>query len=243
MKRGNSLHVIGGWVVMCHQVYIDHRCFKFVESSTELIGQKEYRQVIAEINRKLTPTSGGTDWELVQQNGLILGQDVGFDFALSVYYTLANLKVNGLAGFADGLELLLASVNTDTTVTHSDRRELLDWLNNKAVAELKSVRPSYVSLRALYRCESYCDRLHYMLNKQQPAYPVNYETLGYVIFDFIDSIERQFHTLCRSGLAPEPAIVTTMNSPTGVHSHWWTGLAFLIGAGVGSGAWLMRWFI
>jgi type VI secretion system protein VasL len=225
---------------MCRQVYIDHRCFKFVESNTELSVQKEYRQVIAEINRKLTPTSGATDWQLVQQNGLILGQEIGFDFALSVYYALANLKVNGLAGFADGLELLLTSVNSDTTVTQSDRRELLDWLNNKVVAELKNLRPGYASLRALYRCESYCDRLHYMLNKQQPAYPVNFETLGYVIFDNIDRIETQFQALCRSGLAPEPTVtIAPMVPPSSRHVSWWFGLAFLVGVGVGSGVWLM----
>jgi type VI secretion system protein VasL len=241
MKRGDSLHVIKVWVVMCHQVYIDRRCFKFVTTNAKLVEQKEYRQVMAEIQRKLTPLSGSTNWGLIQNNGVILGQEIGFDCRLSAYFTLANLKTNGLTGYADGLEVLLTSISCDQTITPSERRDLFDWLNDKVLTELKSVRPSYDSLRALYRCERYCDQLDHLLNNQQPTYSVNFETLGYVIFDYIDRIETQFHTLCRSGLAPEPAVTTPMVSTRSAYSNWWLGLAFLIG--VGSGAWLMRWFI
>lgn len=192
---------------MSNVIYIDNAFFRLTQDSNSIRVLEPYIRVREEINRRFNPIAGGSDWEAVKENCEVLARGPGIDFMMCGYYTVACLKTQGLAGFATGLELLsssLANQSSGDTKTAKMRKELLDWVNGRVVQELKALKPDHGTLRELYRAERFCDRLHQLVEKQSTDYKVDFEGVGFALFEHIDRIETQYHNLLKKQERSEP---------------------------------------
>ncbi len=66
------------------------------------------------------------------------------------------------------------------------------------VQELKALKPTYESLRDLYRAERHCELLHQLFEQQQTEYKVDFEGVRFALFEHIDRIETPYHSLLKS---------------------------------------------
>lgn len=192
---------------MSNVIYIDNAFFRLTQDSDSIRVLEPYIRVREEINRRFNPIAGGSDWEAVKENCEVLARGPGIDFMMCGYYTVACLKTQGLTGFATGLELLsssLANQSGGDTKTAKMRKELLDWVNGRVVQELKALKPDHGTLRELYRAERFCDRLHQLVEKQSTDYKVDFEGVGFALFEHIDRIETQYHNLLKKQERSEP---------------------------------------
>lgn len=231
---------------MSNILFIDNAYYRVCEQVDEIRHLDEYQKVRDEINRRFNPLAGSTDWELVRDCCDTLARKAGVDLMMSGYFAVASLKTQGLAGYANGLELLSACLNSQNKPDAKYakmHKEVLDWVNGKVVPELKAIKPNYESLRDLYRCERLCERIHHQLEKQQPDYPVDFESVGFVLFEHIDRIETQYHSLVKRQMqqqAQEPPKVLRS-----LHRKW-VGAAFVLGGLLfGAGVWayqVLPWF-
>lgn len=231
---------------MSNILFIDNAYYRICEHVDEIRHLDEYQKVRDEINRRFNPLAGSTDWELVRDCCDTLARKAGVDLMMSGYFAVASLKTQGLAGYANGLELLSACLNSQNKPDAKYakmHKEVLDWVNGKVVPELKAIKPNYESLRDLYRCERLCERIHHQLEQQQPDYPVDFESVGFVLFEHIDRIETQYHSLVKRQMqqqAQEPPKVLRS-----LHRKW-VGAAFVLGGLLfGAGVWayqVLPWF-
>ncbi|QXO15825.1 type VI secretion system ImpA family N-terminal domain-containing protein [Vibrio ostreae] len=231
---------------MSNILFIDNAYYRICEHVDEIRHLDEYQKVRDEINRRFNPLAGSTDWELVRDCCDTLARKAGVDLMMSGYFAVASLKTQGLAGYANGLELLSACLNSQNKPDAKYakmHKEVLDWVNGKVVPELKAIKPNYESLRELYRCERLCERIHHQLEQQQPDYPVDFESVGFVLFEHIDRIETQYHSLVKRQMqqqAQEPPKVLRS-----LHRKW-VGAAFVLGGLLfGAGVWayqVLPWF-
>ncbi|GAL16090.1 type VI secretion-related protein VasL [Vibrio astriarenae] len=156
-----------------------------------------YEAVRAEINRRASPSSGAIDWQQVKTQCEWLAKGPGIDLLIAGYWTVANMKVQGLSGLGNGLELLNAVVSMlpdgDSKIAKG-RKDILEWVNARVVEELKVLKPNVEKLRDLYRCERYCDQLHQMMQLKQPTLAVNFENIGFVLFEHVDRLEAKWYT-------------------------------------------------
>ncbi|CAH8190384.1 Type VI secretion-related protein VasL [Vibrio aestuarianus] len=185
---------------MSNTIFIDHARFHLIEDSAAIRNLDTYQRVKDEINRRHNPLSGGSDWAVVKEACETLAKGPGIDLLLCGYYTVACLKMQGLVGYANGLELLcacLSNLHQPDVKAAKMRKEVLDWVNARVVRELKDLRPNYESLRDLYRCERFCERLNTILESQQPDCLVDFEGVGFAIFEHIDRLETQYHSLLK----------------------------------------------
>ncbi|OOF34039.1 type VI secretion system ImpA family N-terminal domain-containing protein [Salinivibrio costicola] len=176
---------------------IDNQPFRVIQDVQPLRDDERYQAIRDQINKRHSPLSGGTDWQFVKDNCQALASEQGIDLLLSGYYTVAALKIGGLAGLANGLELILACLNNEDAVSEKRaraRKEALEWVNARVQGELNQIKPDQQALRELYRCEKLCDTLYHVLEQQQPKYVVDYEGIAYVLFEHIDRIETRFHS-------------------------------------------------
>ncbi len=183
---------------MSVSLFIQNTYYVINLDSPSLRAYPAYQSVRDEINRRMSPLSGGTDWQQVNHHCEWLAKGPGVDLLMASYWAVANLKTQGLEALANGLELLNAIVSmlpqaSDNKVS-SGRKDSLDWVNARAVQELKALRPDISLLRALYRCERYCDQLHRMIALKQPQHAVNFEGIGFALFEHIDRLEAQLYT-------------------------------------------------
>ncbi|HGF5073405.1 type VI secretion system ImpA family N-terminal domain-containing protein [Vibrio parahaemolyticus] len=182
---------------MSVSLFIQHTHYVITLESETLRKTSAYEAVRSEINRRLSPLSGGVDWEQVRTQCEHLAKGLGVDLLMAGYWSIANLKTQGLDGFANGLELLNAIVSMLSSCdvkTECGRKDILTWVNARAVEELKALKPGMNHLRALYRCERYCEQLHRMMAQLQPSYSVNYENIGFALFEHIDRLEAALYT-------------------------------------------------
>lgn len=231
---------------MSNILFVDNAYYRICEHVDEIRHLDEYQKVRDEINRRFNPLAGSTDWELVRDCCDTLARKAGVDLMMSGYFAVASLKTQGLAGYANGLELLSACLNSQNKPDAKYakmHKEVLDWVNGKVVPELKAIKPNYESLRELYRCERLCERIHHQLEQQQPDYPVDFESVGFVLFEHIDRIETQYHSLVKRQMqqqAQEPPKVLRS-----LHRKW-VGAAFVLGGLLfGAGIWayqVLPWF-
>ncbi|WP_417500324.1 type VI secretion system ImpA family N-terminal domain-containing protein [Methylophaga sp.] len=231
---------------MSNILFIDNAYYRICEHVDEIRHLDEYQKVRDEINRRFNPLAGSTDWELVRDCCDTLARKAGVDLMMSGYFAVASLKTQSLAGYANGLELLSACLNSQNKPDAKYakmHKEVLDWVNGKVVPELKAIKPNYESLRELYRCERLCERIHHQLEQQQPDYPVDFESVGFVLFEHIDRIETQYHSLVKRQMqqqAQEPPKVLRS-----LHRKW-VGAAFVLGGLLfGAGVWayqVLPWF-
>ncbi len=183
---------------MSVSLFIQHTHYVITLESETLRKTSAYEAVRSEINRRLNPLSGGVDWEQVRTQCEHLAKGPGVDLLMAGYWSIASLKTQGLDGFANGLELLNAIVSmlsSGDVKTESGRKDILTWVNARAVEELKALKPGMNHLRALYRCERYCEQLHRMIAQLQPSHSVQYESIGFALFEHIDRLEAALYTV------------------------------------------------
>ncbi|WP_038176955.1 type VI secretion system ImpA family N-terminal domain-containing protein [Vibrio pacinii] len=182
---------------MSTTIFLDHNVYHIVSDSQAIRHLEHYQQVRDEINARFNPLSGGTNWQAVYECCEALAKGPGIDLLLSSYMTIAKLKIEGLTGYANGLELImqcLLVLPKPDTKSAKMRKEVLDWVNGKAIPELKKMKPTQEQLRDLYRSERLCERINDWLTLQQPEQRVNFEGVGFVLFEHIDQIETRYHT-------------------------------------------------
>lgn len=181
---------------MSVSVYVEHRLFHLVNDSDEIRKSHVYDEIKGEINKQNSPFSGGTDWELVKNKCTLIADKSGIDLLLCCYYTVAITKLQGVTGLANGLELLAASLLVSLTDNKNSnkRKELIEWVNNSIIKEIKLLKPSYEKLRDLYRCERYCEQIDRTFTEKQPEYVANMDGVAYVIFEHIDRLEIQYRS-------------------------------------------------
>lgn len=234
---------------MSVSLFIQNTYYVINLDSPSLRAYPAYQSVRDEINRRMSPLSGGTDWQQVNHHCEWLAKGPGVDLLMASYWAVANLKTQGLEAFANGLELLNAIVSmlpqaTDNKVS-SGRKDSLDWVNARAVQELKALRPDISLLRALYRCERYCDQLHRMIALKQPQHAVNFEGIGFALFEHIDRLEAQLYT---TKIEPMPPVVVPQDTSQPPQRRSWLRwgmagalLVFIAVSGVLVYQWQHRW--
>ncbi|MBE3756819.1 type VI secretion protein [Vibrio parahaemolyticus] len=233
-------------IVMSVSLFIQNTYYVITLESQTLRGYPVYEAVREEINRRLNPLSGGVDWQQVKTHCEWLAKGPGIDLLMAGYWTVASLKIQGLSGLANGVELLNAIVSMlpkgDTKVA-SGRKDILEWVNARAVEELKALKPDMESLRALYRCERYCEQLHRMMEQKQPTHSVNFEGIGFALFEHIDRLETQLYTASKAPVT-EVADVTAKVAPP---SSWrrlgrfMSAGMLMIAAMIGAYQWFHYW--
>lgn len=184
-------------VSMSNTVLLDQVVYHITSDSDSIRHLESYQKVRDEINSRFNPLSGGTNWQEVYDACELLAKGPGVDLLMSSYLTIAKLKIEGLPGYANGLELIMQSLSLlakPDSKSAKMRKEVLDWLNSKAIPELKKMNPSQEQLRDLYRSERICERIHHWITLQQPEVEVDFEGVGFVLFEHIDQIETRYHT-------------------------------------------------
>ncbi|OLQ90617.1 type VI secretion protein [Vibrio panuliri] len=182
---------------MSKTVLLDQVVYHITPDSQSIRNREEYQKVRDEINGRFNPLSGGTQWLEVHHACEQLAKGPGIDLLMCGYLTVAKLKIEGLSGYANGLELLMQCLTIlpePDSKTAKKRKEVLSWVNSKVLPELKQLKPTQEQLRALYRCENMCDRIHQWMALQQPDVSVDFDGVGYVLFEHIDHIETRYHT-------------------------------------------------
>ncbi|EHU4915519.1 ImpA family type VI secretion system protein [Vibrio vulnificus] len=226
---------------MSNVIFIDNLCYRLTSDSQEIRGLEPYFKIREEINRRFNPIVGGTDWQCVKEQCELLAFHQGMDFLVCGYYAVACLKTQGLSGYAKGMELMSASLANQgecDVKSAKIRKEILDWVNARVVHELKTLKPNYESLRDLYRAERYCERLHQLFEYQQTEYKVDFEGVGFALFEHIDRIETHYHSLLKKQNKNQMPEIKLWQK-----NH---GLAVLGGLGIAigliSGYWVWPWF-
>jgi type VI secretion system protein VasL len=169
------------------------RKYRLAEDENTLRDVSEYQQVRSEINRRVSPLTGGTDWENVFKLCATIGQRDGFDLLLAVYYTVAAVKIQGLKGMSDGLELQAAVIQhqgADSLFPAVKRVDLFNWMIGHIASEIRALKPGKAQLRDLYRCERACNSLYELLNEIQPENVPDLEAIAFHIFEHIDRLEQ-----------------------------------------------------
>nr|WP_254868904.1 type VI secretion system ImpA family N-terminal domain-containing protein [Vibrio hepatarius] len=151
-----------------------------------------YHKIKDSINSRTSFLFGVTHWEEVHEMCTSLGTTDGLDFLTSSYYSVASLKVLGLKGLADGLELMLACYAQDIEhkeLTSHRKKEMIEWMISKVLSDLKVANPNKDSLRDLYRCERALQELYELCKRYQPQELPNIESVAFIIFEYIDTLE------------------------------------------------------
>lgn len=178
-------------------LFLDHHLYHIALDASSVRHLDGYQRVRDEINARFNPLSGGTNWQTVYECCEALAQGPGVDLLLSSYMTIAKLKIEGLSGFANGLELMmqcLLCLPKADSKSAKMRKEVFDWVNGKAIPELKKMKPTQEQLRDLYRSENLCQRINDWIAIEQPEHQVDFEGIGFVLFEHIDLIETRYHT-------------------------------------------------
>jgi type VI secretion system protein VasL len=185
---------------MSHILYIENDRFILNPLPEFLTSHSCYQKLKRELHRKITPLSGGIDWPLVVEECHLIGKEIGLDVEIAIYLSVGGIKVSGLSGFGDGLELLYASLSVHQKGRDRNIREvesLLRWANKQVLKELEDVRTSYEVLRDLYRIERLCERISYLLIHQFDQSSLDFESIGYAIFEHIDAIETSYQAVLK----------------------------------------------
>ncbi|WP_368484170.1 type VI secretion system ImpA family N-terminal domain-containing protein [Vibrio hepatarius] len=166
--------------------------FTVGSKSTLLRENDTYHKIKDSINSRTSFLFGVTHWEEVHEMCTSLGTTDGLDFLTSSYYSVASLKVLGLKGLADGLELMLACYAQDIEhkeLTSHRKKEMIEWMISKVLSDLKVANPNKDSLRDLYRCERALQELYELCKRYQPQELPNIESVAFIIFEYIDTLE------------------------------------------------------
>ncbi|WP_219079218.1 type VI secretion system ImpA family N-terminal domain-containing protein [Vibrio parahaemolyticus] len=100
----------GSYRYVCFIVY-SNTYYIITLDSPALRAYPAYEAVREEINRRLSPLSGGVDWAQIKTHCEWLAKGPGIDLLMAGYWTIASLKTQGLPGLANGVELINAIVS------------------------------------------------------------------------------------------------------------------------------------
>ncbi|CCN45804.1 putative ATPase involved in DNA repair/Chromosome segregation [Vibrio nigripulchritudo MADA3029] len=177
---------------MSNKIYIDHGIFTILSNQPSLRDSERYQKIRSEINGRMGFLSGATQWESVFNECIKLGTEVGMDFLLTSYFSVAGFKVEGVKGFASGLELMLAAYVEDKdhqALSSHHKQEIIQWMTSKVTSDLKLIKPNKDQIRDLYRCERALQDLNELCERFQPESSPNFEGIAFSIFEHIDRIE------------------------------------------------------
>lgn len=137
----------------------------------------EFSAIREEINKASHPSQPELNWRLVESLALTIFKASGVDLHTATYYTLARTRIQGLAGFCEGTELLAAMITHEWDKfwpqSGPARTEMLDWFNTRTGNILRQ-QTSFTEndLPLLYRTERalqlICDKLQQVELKRQP---------------------------------------------------------------------------
>ena len=137
----------------------------------------EFSTMREEINKSSHPSQPEMDWRQVESLALSIFKTNGVDLHTAAYFTLARTRLQGLAGFCEGVELLAAMLNHEWDTfwprNESARTEMLDWLNARIGNILRhQLTYSEADLPLLHRVEGalqmICDKLQQVELKKSP---------------------------------------------------------------------------
>lgn len=183
----------------------------------------EFVAIREEINKASHPSQPELNWRLVESLALTIFKTNGVDLHTATYYTLARTRIQGLAGFCEGAELLAAMVTHDWDnfwpQGGTARTEMLDWFNTRTGNILRQqISFAESDLPVLYRTERalqlICDKIQQVELKRQPRV----ENLLYFVQNARKRLEPQpknsAATLSQTAVrtlvyAPESAVSTT----------------------------------
>ncbi|POP40629.1 hypothetical protein CHU32_26210 [Superficieibacter electus] len=140
-------------------------------------GLPEFSALREEINKASHPSQPELNWKLVESLALAIFKANGVDLHTATYYTLARTRLQGLAGFCEGVELLAAMISREWDAFWPQngpaRTEMLDWFNTRNGNILRQqLSFSTADLPLMYRAERalqvICDKLQQVELKRQP---------------------------------------------------------------------------
>lgn len=175
----------------------------------------EFIAIREEINKASHPAQPELNWRLVESLALAIFKTNGVDLHTVTYYTLARTRVQGLAGFCEGTELLAAMVTHEWDnfwpQSGPARTEMLDWFNTRTGNILRQqISFAENDLPLLYRTERalqlICDKLQQVDLKRQPRV----ENLLYFVQNTRNRLEPQRKS---TDLLAQPAVRTLVYAP------------------------------
>lgn len=140
-------------------------------------GLPEFSALREEIGKASHPSQPGINWKLAESLALAIFKASGVDLHTATYYTLARTRLQGLAGFCEGTELLAAMVRHEWDKfwpqDNHARTGMLDWFNTRTGSILRQqLSFSDADLPLLYRTERalqlICDKIQQVEMKQPP---------------------------------------------------------------------------
>ncbi len=117
----------------------------------------EFAVIRDEINKTSHPAQPEVNWPLVESLSLTLFRSNGVDLQTAIYYTLARMQLNGLAGFTEGCELLAGVIVSEWDTLWPPqpqvRTDLLEWFHTRTGSGLRQQDFTTSDLRLIYRAE------------------------------------------------------------------------------------------
>ncbi|PHM25534.1 VasL domain-containing protein [Xenorhabdus ehlersii] len=117
----------------------------------------EFAVIRDEINKTSHPAQPEVNWPLVESLSLTLFKTNGVDLQTAIYYTLARMQLNGLAGFTEGCELLAGVIVSEWETLWPTqpqvRTDLLEWFHARTSSVLRQLDFAASDLRMIYRAE------------------------------------------------------------------------------------------
>ncbi|MDE9446526.1 type VI secretion system ImpA family N-terminal domain-containing protein [Xenorhabdus bovienii] len=117
----------------------------------------EFAVIRDEINKISHPAQPEVNWPLVESLSLTLFRRNGVDLQTAIYYTLARMQLNGLAGFTEGCELLAGVIVSEWEALWPPqpavRTDLLEWFHTRTGSQLRQMDFGTGDLRMIYRAE------------------------------------------------------------------------------------------
>lgn len=103
----------------------------------------EFSQLRQEINKINHPEHPKIDWSKINTLSLQIFKINGIDLQTAIYYTLAKTKKDGLAGFAEGCEILAALVHYQWQnmwpKPNNVRADMFEWLNGRISPDIRRI--------------------------------------------------------------------------------------------------------
>ncbi|AOM41985.1 VasL domain-containing protein [Xenorhabdus hominickii] len=117
----------------------------------------EFAVIRDEINKTSHPAQPEVNWALVESLSLTMFRTNGVDLQTAIYYTLARMQLNGLAGFTEGCELLAGVIVSEWDALWPPqpqvRTDLLEWFHARTGSVLRQLDFGAGDLRMIYRAE------------------------------------------------------------------------------------------
>ena len=173
----------------------DQQKIIFIDNEKVLHNSEIYQSIRNEINRLNNPNYGKVDWEKIKKLCEILGGNEGLNFLCTIYYSTALVKCQGVVGLANGLELQLKALSHFSKYTSFNiekNAELYRWMVDLIKNDLYEITFDSSCSIYVYRCEHACKNIYELFLNIAPKNVPDLEVISFVIFDYIDFLEKEF---------------------------------------------------